>query len=291
MSGPIMTSYHQLVQKYVELLNQGKLLPLGGMAPAPRPTVKPDAPKVMFFAPHPDDECISGGIALRLMREAGFRALNVAVTLGSKKQRQAERLNELRHACDHLGFELITTGETGLERVHVKSREQDPQRWAACVQVIREILEQHRPHVLVFPHDRDWNSTHIGTHFLVMDALRGLSADYECYLVETEFWGAMTDPNLMVEISPDNLADMMAATTFHVGEVRRNPYHLSLPAWMMDNVRRGGEVAGGQGGAPPDFAFAVLNRLRRWKNAQVQRLFEGGKQLPSSLNAGALFPV
>ena len=106
------------------------------------------------------------------MREAGFRALNVAVTLGSKKQRQAERLNELRHACDHLGFELVTTGETGLERVHVKSREQDRPHWTACVQTIREILEQHRPQVLVFPHDRDWNSTHIGTHFLVMDALK-----------------------------------------------------------------------------------------------------------------------
>ena len=291
MSEPIMTPYHQLVGKYVELLKQGKLLPLGGMAPAPRPTLKPDAPKVSFFAPHPDDECISSGIALRLMRESGFRALNVAVTLGSKKQRQSERLHELRHACDYLGLELITTGDTGLERVHLKSREQDPSHWAANVQVIREILEQYRPQVLVFPHDRDWNSTHIGTHFLVMDALRALSADYECYLVETEFWGAMTDPNLMVEISPNDLADMMAATTFHVGEVRRNPYHLSLPAWMIDNVRRGGEVAGGQGGAPPDFAFAVLNRLRRWKNGQVQNVFEGGKQLPTSIHAGALFPV
>jgi LmbE family N-acetylglucosaminyl deacetylase len=291
MSGPTITPYHELVQKYVELLNQGKLLPLGGMAPAPRPTTKPEAPKVMFFAPHPDDECISAGVALRLMRESGFRAINVAVTLGSKKQRQAERLNELRHACDYLGFELVTTGETGLERVHVKSREQDAHHWAACVQVIREILAQHRPQVLVFPHDRDWNSTHIGTHFLVMDALRGLPAEYECYLVETEFWGAMSDPNLMMEISPDDLADMMAATSFHVGEVRRNPYHLSLPAWMMDNVRRGGEVAGGQGWAAPDFAFAVLNRLRRWKNARVQNLFEGGKELPSSMKAGALFPV
>ena len=58
----------------------------------------------------------------------------------------------------------------------------------------------------------------------------------------------MTDPNLMVEMSAEDLADMIAATTFHVEEVNRNPYHLLLPPWMMDNVRRGGEVAGGQGG-------------------------------------------
>ena len=112
---------------------------------------------------------------------------------------------------------------------------------------------------------------------------------FECYLVETEFWGAMTDPNLMVEISGDDLADMMAATTFHIGEVSRNPYHLLLPAWMMDNVRRGSEVAGGQGGAAPDFAFAALYRLRKWSGGEARKLFAGGKQVPCSANVGDLF--
>jgi len=93
----------------------------------------------------------------------------------------------------------------------------------------------------------------------------------------------------MVEMSGEDLADMMAATSFHVGEVARNPYHLLLPAWMMDNVRRGGEVAGGQGGAAPDFAFAVLNRLRKWNNGQLVKLFEGGKQVPCTVNIGGLF--
>ena len=110
-----------------------------------------------------------------------------------------------------------------------------------------------------------------------------------CYLVETEFWGAMTDPNLMVEISAEDLADMIAATTFHVGEVNRNPYHLLLPPWMMDNVRRGGEVVGGQGGAAPDYTFAVLYRLRKWSQGQATKSFEGGKQVPLSMNVGELF--
>jgi hypothetical protein len=99
----------------------------------------------------------------------------------------------------------------------------------------------------------------------------------------------MADPNAIIEIAPNDLADMMAATTFHVDEVRRNPYHLSLPAWMMDNVRRGAEVAGGQGNAAPDFAFAVLNRVVYWKNGQVQKRIEDGTRIPSSMNAGELF--
>ena len=284
-----MTPYHQLASQYVDLLKKGRTFPLGTFEPASRPKLSADAPRVLFFAPHPDDECIIGGLAVRLLREAQMRVVNVAVTLGSKKERQAGRLEELHNACQYLGFELVPTGPTGLERISVKTREQDARHWASCVQVIREILQTHRPQVVFFPHDRDWNSTHIGTHYLVMDALRQMPAGFECYMVETEFWGAMSDPNLMVEISANDLADMMVATTFHVGEVQRNPYHLLLPAWMMDNVRRGSEVAGGQGGAAPDFAFSVLYRLRKWTGGQPNRLFEGGKQVSCSTNAGALF--
>jgi len=284
-----MTPYHQLVSQYTELLKQGRSLPLGTFPPASRPILSANAPRVLFFAPHPDDECIIGGMALRLLREAHMRVINVAVTLGSKKERRAGRLEELRQACNYIGFELVPTGPTGLERISPKTREQDPKHWAASVQVIQGILQNHQPRVVLFPHDRDWNSTHIGTHRLVMDALQQMPSGFECYLVETEFWGAMSDPNLMVEISANDLADMMAATTFHIGEVKRNPYHLLLPAWMMDNVRRGSEVAGGQGGTAPDFAFAALYRLRKWSSGQPTKLFEGGKQVPCSMNAGSLF--
>ena len=147
---------------------------------------------------------------------------------------------------------------------------------------------EHQPRVILFPHERDWNGTHIGVYYLVTDALKQMPASFECYTVETEFWGAMDDPNLMVEMSENDLADMIAALTFHVGEVNRNPYHLSLPAWMMDNVRRGGELVGGQGGAAPDYKFAALCRLRKWSNGQFNRFYEGGKQLPASVNPATL---
>jgi len=284
-----MTPYHKLVSDYARLLKEGRTFPLGAFKPAPRPEIPPNAPKALFFAPHPDDECIVGGIAVRLMRQARMNLINVAVTLGSKRERQQARLSELKNACDYLGFNLVTTAPNGLEKINPKSREQDPEHWEACVKAIKGILEQHQPKVVLCPHDRDWNSTHIGVHYLVTDALKQMPASYTPYLVETEFWGAMTDPNLMVEISAEDLADMMAATSFHVGEVNRNPYHLLLPPWMMDNVRRGGEVVGGQGGAAPDYAFAVLYRLRKWSQGQAARFFEGGRQVPLSMNVADLF--
>lgn len=284
-----MTPYHQLVSDYARLLKDGRSLPLGTFEPAARPPLAPNAPKALFFAPHPDDECIVGGIAMRLFRQARMNLLNVAVTLGSKPERKAARFQELKDACNFIGFDLISTGPSGLDRINPKAREQEPAHWSACVKVIRDIIAQHQPRVVLCPHDRDWNSTHIGTHFLVLDALKQMPPNFECYLVETEFWGAMSDPNLMVELSAEDLGDMMAATTFHVGEVNRNPYHLLLPVWAMDNVRRGAEVAGGQGAAAPDFTFAALYRLRYWSQGQAKRVFEGSKQVPCSMNIGDLF--
>ena len=281
--------YQRFTTEFAQLVQKAKSLPLGGLAPALTPSPKKDAPTALFFAPHPDDECIVGGIAVRVMRETGMRLVNVAVTQGSKKERQTERLRELQAACNYIGFELVTTGQSGLERINSKTRREDSAHWAASVKVILAIIQQHQPRVMMFPHDADWNSTHIGTHFLVMDALKQMPASFECFLIETEFWGQMTDPNLMVEISSSDLADMIAATTFHVGEVKRNPYHLLLPAWMLDNVRRGSELVGGQGGVAPDFTFAALYRLRKWSGGQLKKKFDGGRQISRQTNIGELF--
>jgi len=284
-----MNPYQRFASDIARLVEEAKKLPLGGFEPAKRPELAKDARTVLFFSPHPDDECISGGPALRLLREAHLRVINVAVTQGSNKARQAARWEELRKSCNYLGFELVATGPGGLERINPKTRHQDPVHWASCVGVIRELLEEHKPKVIFFPHDQDWNSTHIGVHHLVMDALGQLPPQFECYLMETEFWGQMDDPNLTIEISTEDLGDMITATTFHKGEIERNPYHLLLAPWMMDNVRRGGELVGGQGNAAPGFMFAALNRLRRWHAGKAERFFEGGRHIGCGRNIGEIF--
>jgi N-acetylglucosamine malate deacetylase 1 len=285
-----MNPYQHFVSEYVRLAKEGENWPLGGFPNCARPLPSPDAPKVLIFSPHPDDEVIIGGIALRLMRESKWNVINVAVTQGSNKARQAERWEELKKCCDCIGFGLVQTAPGGLEKVNVRNREQEPAHWSRSVKIIANILTQHQPSVILFPHDDDWNSTHIGTHHLVVDALRSLK-DFSCFTVETEFWGAMKTPNLMVEVSPQDLTDLITALTFHVGEVKRNPYHLSLPAWMLDNVRRGGEVALGQGSAAPDFMFATLYRLRRWRNGTFENVLDKGRALPVSEAIAKLFCI
>jgi len=279
--------YRTLVEGFARLLNEGEALSPLGLIPSKRPPASVDTPTALIFAPHPDDEVIIGGLPLRLLRELKLNVVNVAVTLGSRVERQAERWQELRNCCDYIGFGLVAPGERGLEGINPTARQQNPGRWSAAVEAIADVLTAQRPSIIFFPHDDDWNKTHIGVHYLVLEALG--SSDLACQVVETEFWGAMDAPNLMVESSAADVSDLVAALSLHVGEVARNPYHLRLPAWMMDNVRRGAELVGGQGGAAPRFTFATLYRLRRWADGQLHEVLERGQALSSQDDLSKLF--
>jgi LmbE family N-acetylglucosaminyl deacetylase len=281
--------YQSFVADTARLLREARALPLGAVPAPPMPPLAADAPRVLLFAPHPDDECIIGGLPLRLLRQSRMRIVDVAVTQGSNKERQGPRLQELRAACAFLGFEVVTTAPGGLERINPTTRTGDSAAWQASVALIADLITRARPRVVFCPHQGDANSTHIGTHLLVRDALERQPPGFTCYLVLTEFWAALPDPNVMVESSVEDVADLVAATACHAGEVRRNPYHLSLPAWMQDNVRRGGELVGGQGGAAPDFPFATLYRVERFASGQRQPAFSGGRILSLRDDPASLF--
>src|SRR5262245_37700980 len=131
-----MNPYYNFVSSIANLAAEAKALPLGGIAPPATSRPNPNAPLALIFSPHPDDECLIGGFALRLMREAGMRVINVAVTQGSNKERQQPRLQELKNACDWLGFGLEQTAPNGLEKINVRTRASEPELWSAAVKVI-----------------------------------------------------------------------------------------------------------------------------------------------------------
>jgi len=279
----------QFVSQFEHLVKRGKSLRPGGVSKRARSRIPSGAPKALIFSPHPDDECIVGGLALRLLREAKWNVVNVAVTLGSKRARRAARLRELRNAGASLGFVLTLPREQGLEQITLKSRGENRAHWKAAVKIIAQILAAHRPRVIFVPHENDWHPTHVGTHFLVLDALKTLPPGFQCHVVETEFWGQMTEPNLLVELGAADVADLIAALACHAGEVRRNAYHTRLPAWMIDNVRRGAELVGGRGGAAPDFIFGAIYRLEKWSRGRLSQIQRGQGLLSCTTNAGKFF--
>src|SRR5687768_13484745 len=91
--------YLDYVEGFARLLREGRELPLGPSAAGVQPVAGPQAPVALLFSPHPDDEVITGGLPLRLQREAGWRIVNVAVTQGSAPERRDARWRELQDCC------------------------------------------------------------------------------------------------------------------------------------------------------------------------------------------------
>jgi LmbE family N-acetylglucosaminyl deacetylase len=280
-----VSPFQKFVSKQARLFESGKKLPPPHSKKFAR-KISRDTPRVLIFSPHPDDECIAGGLALRLLREEKWNVVNVAVTLGSKTERKAARLRELTKACEFLGFDLIVAG---LEKINLETRRKNRAHWNAAVKIILKFFAEQKPRIIFLPQENDIHPAHIGTHFLILDALKKMPRNFSCHVVETEFWGQMANPNLLVEIGVNQLADLVAALSFHDGEVKRNPYHVRLPAWMMDNVRRGAELVGGQGRATPDFVFGTIYRLQKWHGGKLQKVFKRGRFLDVKKNPSDLF--
>jgi len=255
-----------------ESVNAGQSIPLGPSAePLVPPPVqaRPRQPvKVVYCAPHPDDECLVGGLALRLKLEAGARVTDIAITLGSDVTQKERRRRELECACRALGFDLVVPvtadGPLGFDRVYKKTRDNEPDEWEEKVRILSEIFDREKPDVVFAPHDDDFNTTHVGTHYLAFEALGEYIEKNDLGplpLVETEFWHQLAAPNLMVGLTPETVATQLVAATEHAGEMIRNPYHLLHAGRLMDGVRRGSEVVGGQGAAAQPFTFAELYRV------------------------------
>jgi hypothetical protein len=60
---------------------------------------------------------------------------------------------------------------------------------------------------------------------------------------------------------------------------------------MLDNVRRGAELVGGRGAKAPDFAFAAIYRLQKWRGGKLWQVFSGGKFLGTAVNPASLFAI
>jgi N-acetylglucosamine malate deacetylase 1 len=249
------------------------------VAPLAPPAPAPGAPVALLLSPHPDDEALTGGLPLRLRSEAGWRVVNLPVTLGSAMDQRPRRWRELQACCASLGFELLPAVHEAEGRLEPSLQQSAPAHWRRCVQTVAQALLQWRPRALFFPHAGDVQPAHVGTHALALAALREVGGRLQPATVHTEYWGTLPNPNLMVQLTVDDVARLAGAVACHVGEVARNPYHLNLPAQCIDAVRRGAELVGGLGQAAPAMSFAMLYRVQQWQGAGEVPWAGGGRTL------------
>jgi len=227
----------------------------------------------LILAPHPDDESITGLLPLRLQEECGFKVIVIPLTWGSRLERQKARKREMRAACAQLGFGLRYLKELPDSAAHIRE--------------LSALILRLSPAVIFMPHLKDGHATHQQAHRWGMAAL-DMSPNQRFHVVETEYWHPLARPNLMVAADEADLVSLCLALSCHKGEIARNDYAARLPAWMIDNVRRGAELIGGEGAESPAIECATLYRARRRENRGWRSEFQSGRLIESSEELGAL---
>lgn len=178
--------------------------------------------KVLIVSPHPDDEILQSALAIRLQQENGLQVINAAVTLGSDKSQRARRLKELNGALKFLKFKSYIL----------------PESWGQKKNELIKIIKNEKPALIIAPHALDQHLTHQRTSTLVKESTSG----FRGHIAWSEFWSPQQNPNLMIEVPLRIYVKQYKALEFHKGEIERNPYHLRLQSWLIDNVRRGSEI-------------------------------------------------
>lgn len=279
MAADLIKRWLPYVSGFDELFTEGsKLTTVPGAAAIDSPTLPLHHGRhpIVICSPHPDDEALYGGLPLRLQDET-HHVLNLAITLGSNPARMVERKKELAASCGVLGFDCRLAEEPlGFVNIASAIQEDTSLRQRQC-NMLTDHFNREMPDLIVFPHADDHHPTHMAVHHLSMAAARqhSRSTNRSLLLAETEFWHPMKNPNLLLGLSPEIIARIIAALVCHQGEVSRNPYHLSLPARLLDNVRRGAELLRFPDGPRPQYRFAEIYRVSRLDRGR-QKKIKGG---------------
>lgn len=217
---------------------------------------------ILIIPPHPDDECLMGGLPLRFSQEFQTQVSVMPYSLGSKLDRKKERQEELKNACTTLNFSLLPAIEN-----------QNPEDF-------KSYIEQIKPKYIFLSHGLDLHPTHIKSHYFIMEQLE--QCEYTGHLFFTEFWHALLKPNLLIELHYEDATKLAFALCEHKKEIERNPYHLRYPAWLMDNSRRGSELVGDHTSDYRHLIYSQLYEVKLMQNGRIQEQFLDQKIFTSS---------
>lgn len=206
-------------------------------------------PVALNVAPHPDDELLGAPATLLALREAGWRVVNFACSLGRPPEVPRRRA-ELEEACRRAGFELAVAG--------------DPSE-AALVEELGSLVCSLAPKVVLAPSPHDRHPTHEAAGRAAVAACeaaagaahRGTSTPGRApRLWLWGLWAELAFPTLLVAFGEERLQEVCWALEAHVGELERNDYRRALRGRAMANACLGPERVFGFGTSPGGAPYA-----------------------------------
>jgi LmbE family N-acetylglucosaminyl deacetylase len=172
---------------------------------------------VLSVAPHPDDELLGAPATLMALRDAGWRVINLACSLGRSAD-QGRRREELVKACRRAGFELaIPDGLAPIGRGDDLALAQGALSAAIVDQLGRVPAE-----LIVGPSPHDGHHGHEVVGRAIRDAVEARGLPFRVLL--WGLWSELPIPNLLVPFGADRLAEIQRALSSHAGELERNRF-------------------------------------------------------------------
>ncbi len=205
---------------------------------------------VLSVSPHPDDELLGAPAALMALRDAEWRVVNLACSLGRPPDRTRRR-GELVDACRLAGFELVILD--GLPPIGSSDDLALAER--ALTVAIVGALEDCHADLIVGPSPHDG---HHG-HEVVGRAIRN-AVETRGEPIHAMFWGLWADlpmPNVLVPFGAPRLAEIQSALRAHAGELARNRLDRLVASRGVTNAMLGPERVLGYGISGTEHGYGI----------------------------------
>ena len=197
---------------------------------------------VIHASPHPDDESIAAPCTLLALKDAGWRVINFAASLGRPADRPRRR-RELEAALGLAGFEhRESTARAGISR--------GDDLGAACRALtaeLTELLAETGAELIVGPHPRDGHHGHVTVARAVRQTV--WQAEHPVTWWMWPLWIELSRPTLILECADKHLQLSKEMLEKYEGENARNDYREMHEAIRVVNAVRGVETVFGFGSA------------------------------------------
>ncbi len=233
--------------------------------------MRPVAGTVLHVSPHPDDELLGAPATLMALRDAGWRVVNLACSLGRPADADRRRA-ELTEACRRARFELEIP--PGLPPI---GQDDDPtQGLRILAGVIARSIERHGHPLIIGPslHDAHPGHQFVGRALVQAVESRAGPAAEPSPPLQVMFWSLWRDlpvVNLLVPFHADRLAEIQSALAAHAGELARNGYDRLLQARAAVGAVLGPERIFGFGSPGIGDEYAELLLHLSWSSTRGWR--------------------
>ncbi|MDQ6816983.1 MAG: PIG-L family deacetylase [Actinomycetota bacterium] len=220
---------------------------------------------LLSVSPHPDDELVGAPATLMALRDAGWRVVNLACSLGRPDDRQRRRA-ELVEACRLAAFELlIAEGIPPIGAEDDLALAQDGLS-AAIVAALDDVGAE----IIVGPSPHDGHHGHEVVGRAIRDAVEARVEPMHAL-----FWGLWGDlplPNVLVPFGAARLLEIQHALGAHAGELARNRLDRLVEGRAAANAVLGPERVFGFGAAGGEHDHAELLTDIGWTPSDGWRL-------------------